>query len=54
MHQRRTHPTLTVERQVTQKVEAIYTGGVLKATRELPLKDEQRVRLTGDAHSMRS
>ena len=31
---------------MTQKVEAIYTGGVLKPTRELPLKDEQRVRLT--------
>jgi predicted DNA-binding antitoxin AbrB/MazE fold protein len=31
---------------MTQKVEAIYTGGVLKPTRELPLKDRQRVRLT--------
>ncbi len=31
---------------MTQKVEAIYTGGVLKPTRELPLKDKQRVRLT--------
>ena len=31
---------------MTQKVEAIYTGGVLKPTRELPLKDQQRVRLT--------
>ena len=29
-----------------QKVEAIYTGGVLKPTGELSLKDEQRVRLT--------
>jgi predicted DNA-binding antitoxin AbrB/MazE fold protein len=24
---------------MTQKVEAIYTGGVLKPTRELPLRD---------------
>jgi len=31
---------------MTQKVDAIYTGGVLKPTRELALKDEQRVRLT--------
>lgn len=31
---------------MTQKVEAVYTGGVLKPTRELPLKDNQRVRLT--------
>jgi predicted DNA-binding antitoxin AbrB/MazE fold protein len=31
---------------MTQKIEAIYTGGVLKPTRELPLKDKQRVRLT--------
>jgi len=31
---------------MTQQVEAIYTGGVLKPTRELHLKDEQRVRLT--------
>ena len=31
---------------MTQKVEAIYTGGVLKPTRELPLRDQQRVRLT--------
>ncbi len=31
---------------MTQKVEAIYTGGVLKPTRELSLGDEQRVRLT--------
>jgi predicted DNA-binding antitoxin AbrB/MazE fold protein len=31
---------------MTQKVEAVYTGGVLKPTRELPLKDQQRVRLT--------
>jgi len=31
---------------MTWKVEAIYTGGILKPTRELHLKDEQRVRLT--------
>jgi predicted DNA-binding antitoxin AbrB/MazE fold protein len=31
---------------MTQKVDAIYTGGVLKPTRQLPLKDKQRVRLT--------
>ena len=31
---------------MTQKVEAIYLGGVLKPTRELLLKDKQRVRLT--------
>jgi predicted DNA-binding antitoxin AbrB/MazE fold protein len=30
---------------MTQKVEAIYTDGVLKPTRDLPLKDKQRVRL---------
>lgn len=31
---------------MTQKVEAIYTGGVLKPTRDLCLEDQQRVRLT--------
>lgn len=31
---------------MTQKAEAIYSGGVLKPTRELPLHDQQRVRLT--------
>ena len=31
---------------MTQKVEAIYSGGVLRPTRELPLRDKQRVRLT--------
>ena len=31
---------------MTQKVEAIYTDGVLKPTRELSLRDKQRVRLT--------
>ena len=32
--------------KVTQKVEAIYTGGVLKPTSDLCLQDQQRVRLT--------
>ena len=31
---------------MTQKVEAVYTGGVLKPTRDLRLQDQQRVRLT--------
>ena len=31
---------------MTQRVEAIYSGGVLKPTRELPFRDQQRVRLT--------
>jgi predicted DNA-binding antitoxin AbrB/MazE fold protein len=31
---------------MTQKVEAIYSGGVLKPTHELRLRDERRVRLT--------
>jgi predicted DNA-binding antitoxin AbrB/MazE fold protein len=31
---------------MTQTIEAIYTGGVLKPTAELPLRDNQRVRLT--------
>lgn len=31
---------------MTQKVEAVYTGGVLKPTRDLCLQDQQRVRLT--------
>jgi predicted DNA-binding antitoxin AbrB/MazE fold protein len=35
-----------VEQAMTQKVEAIYSGGVLKPTGELSLKDKQRVRLT--------
>jgi predicted DNA-binding antitoxin AbrB/MazE fold protein len=35
-----------VEQEMTQKVDAIYTGGVLKPMRELPLRDKQRVRLT--------
>ena len=29
-----------------QRVEAVYVGGVLKPARELPLQDQQRVRLT--------
>jgi predicted DNA-binding antitoxin AbrB/MazE fold protein len=35
-----------VEQAMTQKIDAIYTGGVLKPTGELSLKDKQRVRLT--------
>ena len=31
---------------MTEKVEAIYTGGVLKPTRDLTLREKQRVRLT--------
>ena len=31
---------------MTQKVEAIYTGGVLRPTSDLCLQDQQRVRLT--------
>ena len=31
---------------MTQTVEAIYSGGVLPPARELPLRDQQRVRLT--------
>lgn len=31
---------------MTQKIEAIYTGGVLKPTSDLRLQDRQRVRLT--------
>ena len=31
---------------MTQKVEAIYSGGVLKPTRDLSLQDQHRVRLT--------
>lgn len=30
---------------MTQKIEAICTGGVLKLKRDLPLQDQQRVRL---------
>lgn len=33
-------------RSMTQTIEAIYTDGVLKPTVELPLRDNQRVRLT--------
>ena len=39
-------PTLAEEHELIEKVEAIYSGGVLKPTRELPLRDQQRVRLT--------
>src|SRR5216684_2340796 len=35
-----------LERSMTQTIEAIYTDGVLKPTAELPLRDNQRVRLT--------
>ena len=31
---------------MTQKVEAVYTDGILKPTRKLSLWDKQRVRLT--------
>ena len=31
---------------MTQTIEAIYTDGVLKPTVELPLRDNQRVRLS--------
>ena len=46
LHHRPTRPTLAVEHDVTQRVEAIYSGGVLKPTRDLSLQDQQRVRLT--------
>jgi hypothetical protein len=41
-----TRRTLGEEHDVTQRVEAIYTGGVLKPARDLRLHDQQRVRLT--------
>jgi predicted DNA-binding antitoxin AbrB/MazE fold protein len=31
---------------MTEKIEAIYRGGVFTPTRQLDLRDEQRVRLT--------
>lgn len=31
---------------MSQKIEAIYIGGVLKPTGDLPLREKQRVRLT--------
>jgi predicted DNA-binding antitoxin AbrB/MazE fold protein len=37
---------LGLERTMTRKVEAVFTGGVLKPTGELPLREMQRVRLT--------
>jgi hypothetical protein len=41
-----TRRTLAVEQSTTQRFEAIYTGGVLRPRRELPLRNGQRVRLT--------
>ena len=35
-----------MEQALTEKVEAIYRVGVFMPTRELDLRDEQRVRLT--------
>src|SRR5262245_31882556 len=46
LHWRSTRRSLAEEQVMTQKVEAIYSGGVLKPTRELGLRDKQRVRLT--------
>jgi predicted DNA-binding antitoxin AbrB/MazE fold protein len=46
LHQRATRPTLAEEHELTQKVEAIYSGGVLNPTRNLSLQEQQRVRLT--------
>jgi predicted DNA-binding antitoxin AbrB/MazE fold protein len=34
---------------MTQTIEAIYSDGVLKPTEELPLRDNQRVRLSIEA-----
>ena len=34
---------------MSQQIEAVYTDGVLKPARELPLRDQQRVRLTVEA-----
>ncbi len=34
---------------MSQQIEAVYTDGVLKPARELPLRDNQRVRLTVEA-----
>jgi predicted DNA-binding antitoxin AbrB/MazE fold protein len=34
---------------MSQKIEAVYTDGVLKPAQELPLRDKQRVRLTVEA-----
>ena len=39
-------PYSGVDPPMTQKVDAIYADGVLKPTRELSLKHNQRVRLT--------
>jgi predicted DNA-binding antitoxin AbrB/MazE fold protein len=46
LHHRPTRLTLAEEYEVTEKVEAVYTDGVLKPTRDLHLQDQQRVRLT--------
>ncbi len=37
---------LIPEHEMTQTIEAVYTDGVLKPIAELPLRDNQRVRLT--------
>jgi predicted DNA-binding antitoxin AbrB/MazE fold protein len=37
---------LVPESSMTQRIEAIYTDGVLKPVSELALRDNQRVRLT--------
>jgi predicted DNA-binding antitoxin AbrB/MazE fold protein len=42
LHRRRTGRSVL---SMTQTIEAIYTGGVLKPPAELPLRDNQRVRL---------
>lgn len=34
---------------MSQQVDAVYSNGVLTPTRELPLRDQQRVRLTVEA-----
>ena len=34
---------------MSQQIEAVYTDGVLRPARELPLRDQQRVRLTVEA-----
>lgn len=46
LHPGATRRNLAVGQNMTQKVEAVYTDGILKPTRELSLKDKQRVRLT--------
>ena len=34
---------------MSQQIEAVYTDGVLRPARELPLRNQQRVRLTVEA-----